>query len=128
MLGYLRPLQEHIKRCCTQKNRYHVFRKKNINGRVGKTFFSEKYENCISENFQYRTMLIPVRCFSCGKVVGNLWEKYQQMLTEDYNESDALNHLNLTRYCCRRMILSHIDSIDHFTAYDTKIVGNMPVK
>ena len=25
-------------------------------------------------------MIIPVRCFSCGKVVGHLWAQYQALL------------------------------------------------
>ena len=54
-------------------------------------------------------MIIPVRCFTCGKVVGNLWEKYQELIEQEYSENDALDKLNLTRYCCRRMLLSHID-------------------
>ena len=24
-------------------------------------------------------MIIPVRCFTCGKVIGNLWERYQEL-------------------------------------------------
>ncbi|CAG8522515.1 11652_t:CDS:2 [Racocetra persica] len=34
-------------------------------------------------------MIIPVRCFSCGKVIGNKWETYQTMLESDYNEGDG---------------------------------------
>lgn len=28
-------------------------------------------------------MIIPVRCFTCGKVIGNKWNKYLQLLEED---------------------------------------------
>src|SRR5688500_9752481 len=31
-------------------------------------------------------MLIPIRCFTCGKVVGNKWEKYLELLQNDYSE------------------------------------------
>ncbi|KAI2792102.1 DNA-directed RNA polymerases I, II, and III subunit RPABC5 [Penicillium oxalicum] len=27
-------------------------------------------------------MIIPVRCFSCGKVVGDLWERYLELLDQ----------------------------------------------
>ena len=54
-------------------------------------------------------MIIPVRCFTCGKVIGNKWEKYQELITE-YEEKDVLDMLGMTRYCCRRMLLSHIES------------------
>jgi DNA-directed RNA polymerase I, II, and III subunit RPABC5 len=31
-------------------------------------------------------MIIPVRCFSCGKVVGNKWDAYLQHLQADRTE------------------------------------------
>ncbi|EAN83740.1 putative DNA-directed RNA polymerase I subunit RPB10 [Trypanosoma cruzi] len=71
-------------------------------------------------------MLIPVRCYSCGKVIGNLYEKYQQLLSEDYTEAEALNALQLDRMCCRRMILSHIDLVDELLPYSVPVVGTMP--
>ena len=57
-------------------------------------------------------MIIPVRCFTCGKVIGSSWEKYLQALDAGENPGDALDELGLERYCCRRMILSHVDLIE----------------
>ncbi|MEE8232330.1 MAG: DNA-directed RNA polymerase subunit N [Thermoplasmata archaeon] len=57
-------------------------------------------------------MIIPVRCFTCGKVIGSSWEKYLRALDAGENPGDALDELGLERYCCRRMILSHVDLID----------------
>jgi hypothetical protein len=34
-------------------------------------------------------MIIPVRCFTCGKVVGNKWEQYLALLQADYNEKSV---------------------------------------
>ncbi|KAF3939122.1 hypothetical protein ABW19_dt0201066 [Dactylella cylindrospora] len=34
-------------------------------------------------------MIIPIRCFSCGKVVGDLWEPYMKLLEEGTNEGSA---------------------------------------
>lgn len=31
-------------------------------------------------------MIIPVRCFTCAKVIGNKYDKYLQLLEEDYTE------------------------------------------
>jgi hypothetical protein len=31
-------------------------------------------------------MIIPVRCFTCGKVIGNKWDSYLNLLQEDYTE------------------------------------------
>ncbi|KYM92569.1 DNA-directed RNA polymerases I, II, and III subunit RPABC5 [Atta colombica] len=52
-------------------------------------------------------MIIPVRCFTCGKVIGNKWEAYLGLLQAEYTEGDALDALGLKRYCCRRMLLGH---------------------
>lgn len=52
-------------------------------------------------------MVIPVRCFSCGKVIADKWEQYCKLLQEDYKEEDALDLLGIKRYCCRRMMLCH---------------------
>ncbi|GET89230.1 DNA-directed RNA polymerase ii 8.2 Kd polypeptide, putative [Leishmania tarentolae] len=70
-------------------------------------------------------MIIPVRCYSCGKVVGNLYEQYQRLLDQDYTEAEALDALHLERYCCRRMILSHIDLIDDLIPYSVPVTGTM---
>ena len=63
-------------------------------------------------------MIIPVRCFSCNKVVGNKFEKYNQLLENGYDSKLALDELKLVRYCCRRMILTHIELIDKLIKYD----------
>jgi DNA-directed RNA polymerase I, II, and III subunit RPABC5 len=70
-------------------------------------------------------MIIPVRCYSCGAVIANRYEKYKKLLDEDYTEAEALDSLRLPRYCCRRMILSHIDLVDDLIPYSAPVVGNM---
>ncbi|KAJ0973199.1 hypothetical protein J5N97_021158 [Dioscorea zingiberensis] len=59
-------------------------------------------------------MIIPVRCYTCGKVIGNKWEPYIDLLQADYSEGDALDALGLVRYCCRRMLLTHVDLIEKY--------------
>ncbi|UVC54611.1 DNA-directed RNA polymerase subunit 10-like protein [Theileria orientalis] len=63
-------------------------------------------------------MIIPVRCFTCGKVIGHLWEKWLEMLKNNTPEGKALDELGLTRYCCRRMILTHVDLIEKLLVYN----------
>lgn len=80
-------------------------------------------------------MIIPIRCFTCNKVIAHLWEEYQNRLQASFIEEDIPNNtkkrfvdintienktvegkilddLGIKRYCCRRMMLSHIDLTD----------------
>jgi len=57
-------------------------------------------------------LLIPVRCFTCGKVVGSAYETFQKRVKAGESAEKVLNSLGLERYCCRRMILSSSELID----------------
>ncbi|KAK2196986.1 bifunctional DNA-directed RNA polymerase subunit RPABC5-Rpb10/RNA polymerase [Babesia duncani] len=63
-------------------------------------------------------MIIPVRCFTCGKVIGHLWERWLELLKAGTTEGQALDDLGLVRYCCRRMILTHVDLIEKLLVYN----------
>tara|TARA_B110000902_G_scaffold254300_1_gene318113 strand:- start:23 stop:256 length:234 start_codon:yes stop_codon:yes gene_type:complete len=75
-------------------------------------------------------MIIPVKCFTCGKVLGNKYRFYLKevqkrkisksmdtekvlYLTTDFidktPEGEVMDELKLTKYCCRRHILTHVD-------------------
>lgn len=62
--------------------------------------------------------MFPVRCFTCGKVIGDLWISYKALLQDDVTDNDALNKLNITRYCCRRMFISHVDLTTKLLMYN----------
>ena len=75
-------------------------------------------------------MIIPVRCFTCGSIVGDKWEPFIKTVNEKKNkdskqhdsndldieyirvnektaksvEGTVLDELGLEKYCCRRMI------------------------
>lgn len=86
-------------------------------------------------------MIIPVRCFTCGKVLADKWNAYQerclaietQEAEREAGNSDAepsdktkkhsknfenayrgkvMDDLRITRICCRRHMLGHVDCID----------------
>jgi len=77
-------------------------------------------------------MIIPIRCFTCSKVIADKYDYYHEeknklaaMTKIDTNVTDAdlkffsdihtkeiLDNLGLTRYCCRRSLMSAVDMMD----------------
>jgi DNA-directed RNA polymerase I, II, and III subunit RPABC5 len=55
--------------------------------------------------------MFPVSCFSCNNRVGRLEEKYYSLLESGLTKKEALDTLNIKRFCCRRMFLGHVDVI-----------------
>ena len=74
-------------------------------------------------------MIIPVKCYTCGKVLGNKYRFYEQELrrlknaTDDINSvtyltndnadktvaGEILDKLKLNKICCRRHMLTHVE-------------------
>ena len=61
--------------------------------------------------------MFPVRCFTCGKVIGHLWEEYQAKLEEGKTPKEALDELGIERYCCRRMFLTYKSVIKEISKF-----------
>jgi len=62
-------------------------------------------------------MIIPIRCFTCGKPVAQDWEKYKKGVESGKSPKDVLDKLKYTRICCRRMFLTHVDLIEDIAKY-----------
>ncbi|MBU0953130.1 MAG: DNA-directed RNA polymerase subunit N [Nanoarchaeota archaeon] len=56
-------------------------------------------------------MIIPIRCISCGKPIGHLYEKYKKQIKEGKDAKQVLDGLGLERMCCRSVFLTHVDMI-----------------
>lgn len=74
-------------------------------------------------------MLIPIKCFTCGKVIANKYfiyikkvedikkernihDKIEYLDTSEIKktvEGEVLDELNLKDICCRRHFLTHVD-------------------
>ena len=62
--------------------------------------------------------MIPIRCFTCGKVIANKWEQYQTYIMELLvPPAKALDLCGMNRYCCRRMFLTHVPIVDKILSY-----------
>lgn len=78
-------------------------------------------------------MIIPVRCFTCNKVLGSKYATYLKLNqinkpieedivsslddTEDFNKKlensrELFEKLGIKRYCCKRHLLTHVDLIE----------------
>lgn len=77
-------------------------------------------------------MIIPIKCFTCGCVIANKYRYYLEevrkrklakgmdlekvmYLTKEFNdktpEGEVLDDIGLTKMCCRRHILTHVDIV-----------------
>jgi DNA-directed RNA polymerase subunit N (RpoN/RPB10) len=57
-------------------------------------------------------MIIPIRCFSCGKPISHLYEKYKELVSSGKDQKEVLDELGLKRYCCRAVILGQTDTLE----------------
>ncbi|MBN1645607.1 DNA-directed RNA polymerase subunit N [Candidatus Woesearchaeota archaeon] len=57
-------------------------------------------------------MMIPIRCFSCGKPIAHLYDEYNEKVKKGEEPKKALDDLGLTRFCCRAQFVGHVDLID----------------
>ena len=56
-------------------------------------------------------MLVPVRCFSCGKLIADKFDDFQDGIKTGKEPEKILDELGLQRYCCRRMLLTTVETI-----------------
>jgi DNA-directed RNA polymerase subunit N len=82
-------------------------------------------------------MIIPIRCFTCSKVIADKFDYYHQEKNKlaslandngngnddkkdkdnlkffnDIHTKEILDNLGLIRYCCRRSLMSSVDLMD----------------
>lgn len=62
-------------------------------------------------------IIIPVRCFSCGKPVGHLFEEFKKRVEAGEGQGKILDDLGLKRYCCRQLFLGHVDLIKEVSQF-----------
>lgn len=53
-----------------------------------------------------------MRCFSCGKPIAHLFEKFKERVEKGEDANKVLEELGVDRYCCRAVFLGHIDLLE----------------
>ena len=62
-------------------------------------------------DYLFVRMLIPVRCFTCGNMVADRFDDYQNKIKAGEDPEKVLDSLGIERYCCRRMLLTSVETI-----------------
>lgn len=63
-------------------------------------------------------MYFPIRCFTCGQAIAHKYEDYLKAVSDGENPAKALDALDVKRYCCRRMFMSHVEVSDKIIRYE----------
>jgi len=56
--------------------------------------------------------MIPVRCFTCGNPIAHYFEEYKKRTDAGQDPQDVLDALDIKRFCCRRMLITHVELIE----------------
>jgi DNA-directed RNA polymerase subunit N len=62
-------------------------------------------------------VLIPVRCFTCGNLIADKYDDYQNRIKAGEEPVKVLDSLGLKRYCCRRMMLTTVETIQQIIPF-----------
>jgi DNA-directed RNA polymerase subunit N len=62
-------------------------------------------------------VLIPVRCFTCGNLIADKYEDYQSRIKAGEEPVKVLDSLGLKRYCCRRMMLTTVETMQQIIPF-----------
>jgi DNA-directed RNA polymerase subunit N (RpoN/RPB10) len=88
-----------------------------ISGEQSRISHAAQLQGEANKQVKGEVMIIPVRCFSCGKPIGQLWEKYKERVNNGEDPKEVMDELGLKRYCCRQIFLGHVDLIDTVSKY-----------
>ena len=64
-------------------------------------------------------MMVPIRCFSCGKPLASEYEEFKKQAEKGEKPDKIMDELGIKRYCCRRMIFSQADLISDIAKYES---------
>ena len=59
----------------------------------------------------------PIRCFNCGKLLGDKYEEFARRLARGEEPKRVLDELGMKRYCCRSAMLTSVDLMDEIAKF-----------
>lgn len=62
-------------------------------------------------------MMKPIRCYTCGKLLGDKYDEFDKRVQKGEGPETVLNELGVKRYCCRRMLLTSVDLMDEIMKF-----------
>ena len=62
-------------------------------------------------------LIIPIRCFTCGNLVADKWDEFKSRVDSGEDPQKVFEDIGLKRYCCRRMLLSHVELVDELLKF-----------
>ena len=62
-------------------------------------------------------MLVPVRCFTCGNLISDKYEDYLTRIKSGEEPGKVLDSLGISRYCCRRMLMTSVETIQQVVPF-----------
>ncbi|MFW9880218.1 MAG: DNA-directed RNA polymerase subunit N [Candidatus Thorarchaeota archaeon] len=62
-------------------------------------------------------MIIPIRCFSCGKLIAHVYKPYLESIEKGESSEKVFKELGIERWCCKRMIVGHVELIDELLKF-----------
>jgi len=54
-------------------------------------------------------MIVPIRCFSCGKPVAGLYTEFKERIEKGEDAGKVLDSLGVKKLCCRKVLLTSVD-------------------
>lgn len=66
--------------------------------------------------------MFSIRCYTCNAVLAHMWEEYSASLREGENPIPFFESKKVSRMCCRRMFLSHVDLTPELVLYPNRDV------
>lgn len=63
-------------------------------------------------------MMVPVRCFTCGNVVGSAKAVFDEAVAQGKSGKEALDATGLERFCCRRMVIASRNLVKDAAPYE----------